>query len=65
MTDQKEQWWRGTCEGRSGIFPANYVQRASEMDATIIPGLRLFNTIFKMHFRNRQKNNNWSGDCGI
>ena len=31
VTDQKDQWWRGTSEGRTGIFPANYVQKASEM----------------------------------
>lgn len=29
VTDQREQWWRGTCGGRNGIFPANYVQKAS------------------------------------
>uniref|UniRef100_A0A914LH46 Intersectin-1 n=1 Tax=Meloidogyne incognita TaxID=6306 RepID=A0A914LH46_MELIC len=28
VIDQREQWWRGTCEGRTGIFPANYVQKA-------------------------------------
>jgi hypothetical protein len=31
VLDQKDQWWRGTCEGRTGIFPANYVQKATEI----------------------------------
>ncbi|KAL3108428.1 hypothetical protein niasHT_015350 [Heterodera trifolii] len=31
VTDQRDQWWRGTCDGKSGIFPANYVQKAGEI----------------------------------
>ncbi|KAI6175845.1 BMA-ITSN-1, isoform a [Aphelenchoides bicaudatus] len=29
VTDTKDEWWTGTVDGRSGIFPANYVQKSS------------------------------------
>lgn len=29
LPETKDEWWHGSVEGRSGIFPANYVQRAS------------------------------------
>uniref|UniRef100_A0A914IB65 Intersectin-1 n=1 Tax=Globodera rostochiensis TaxID=31243 RepID=A0A914IB65_GLORO len=34
VTDQRDQWWRGTCDGKSGIFPANYVQREGGNSST-------------------------------
>uniref|UniRef100_A0A915PTZ4 Uncharacterized protein n=1 Tax=Setaria digitata TaxID=48799 RepID=A0A915PTZ4_9BILA len=27
VTETVNEWWKGTCNGRSGIFPANYVQK--------------------------------------
>lgn len=29
VTESKDEWWHGTVDGRTGIFPANYVQKAS------------------------------------
>lgn len=29
VNETKDDWWHGTVDGRSGIFPGNYVQRAS------------------------------------
>jgi hypothetical protein len=29
VTENKDDWWHGTVDGKSGIFPGNYVQRAS------------------------------------
>lgn len=29
VTETKDDWWHGTVDGRNGIFPGNYVQRAS------------------------------------
>uniref|UniRef100_A0A183CDS0 Intersectin-1 n=1 Tax=Globodera pallida TaxID=36090 RepID=A0A183CDS0_GLOPA len=34
VTDQRDQWWRGTCDGKNGIFPANYVQREGGNSST-------------------------------
>ncbi|MFH4980836.1 hypothetical protein AB6A40_007545 [Gnathostoma spinigerum] len=27
VTESVNDWWKGTCDGKSGIFPANYVQK--------------------------------------
>ncbi|VDM07939.1 unnamed protein product [Wuchereria bancrofti] len=27
VTEAINEWWKGTCNGRTGIFPANYVQK--------------------------------------
>ncbi|KAL6740707.1 hypothetical protein Aduo_014038 [Ancylostoma duodenale] len=27
VLERKDDWWRGRCNGREGIFPANYVQK--------------------------------------
>ncbi|OZC07366.1 hypothetical protein X798_05594 [Onchocerca flexuosa] len=27
VTETINEWWKGTCNGRTGIFPANYVQK--------------------------------------
>ncbi|VDN42134.1 unnamed protein product [Gongylonema pulchrum] len=27
VTEAVNEWWKGTCNGRTGIFPANYVQK--------------------------------------
>lgn len=32
VTEAVDDWWKGTCNGRSGIFPANYVQRFPDAD---------------------------------
>ncbi|KAI1733270.1 variant SH3 domain-containing protein [Ditylenchus destructor] len=29
VIEAKDEWWKGTCNGKTGIFPANYVQKAS------------------------------------
>ncbi|VDM43764.1 unnamed protein product [Toxocara canis] len=37
VTETSDDWWRGTCEGRSGIFPANYVQKCPSAEADAVP----------------------------
>lgn len=32
-----DDWWKGTCNGRTGIFPANYVQRCPSYNAVSGP----------------------------
>lgn len=27
VTETKDAWWKGTLSGKTGIFPANYVQK--------------------------------------
>lgn len=27
VTETINEWWKGTCNGRTGIFPENYVQK--------------------------------------
>jgi len=27
------EWWTGVCNGRRGVFPANYVQKLSDEEA--------------------------------
>lgn len=34
VTETVDDWWRGTCDGRTGIFPANYVQKCPEPEVT-------------------------------
>uniref|UniRef100_A0A914S4M6 SH3 domain-containing protein n=1 Tax=Parascaris equorum TaxID=6256 RepID=A0A914S4M6_PAREQ len=38
VTEANDDWWRGTCGGRSGIFPANYVQMCPKTEAVTAPG---------------------------
>uniref|UniRef100_A0A158P7B9 SH3 domain-containing protein n=1 Tax=Angiostrongylus cantonensis TaxID=6313 RepID=A0A158P7B9_ANGCA len=33
----KDDWWRGRCNGREGIFPANYVQKCDTPTGATIP----------------------------
>uniref|UniRef100_F1KQL1 Intersectin-1 n=1 Tax=Ascaris suum TaxID=6253 RepID=F1KQL1_ASCSU len=37
VTEASDDWWRGTCGGRSGIFPANYVQKCPKTEAVTAP----------------------------
>uniref|UniRef100_A0A914ZW24 Intersectin-1 n=1 Tax=Parascaris univalens TaxID=6257 RepID=A0A914ZW24_PARUN len=37
VTEANDDWWRGTCGGRSGIFPANYVQMCPKTEAVTAP----------------------------
>ncbi|TMS38368.1 hypothetical protein L596_005109 [Steinernema carpocapsae] len=30
VTENSDDWWKGSCHGRTGTFPANYVQRETE-----------------------------------
>lgn len=31
--EAKDEWWKGTCNKKKGIFPANYVQKASALNS--------------------------------
>ncbi|CAD5221169.1 unnamed protein product [Bursaphelenchus okinawaensis] len=33
VTELEGEWWKGTVDGRSGIFPANYVEKAQSVPA--------------------------------
>ncbi|CAD5227122.1 unnamed protein product [Bursaphelenchus xylophilus] len=33
VTEQEGEWWKGTANGRTGIFPANYVEKADSAPA--------------------------------
>ncbi|KAK6054761.1 SH3 domain protein [Cooperia oncophora] len=37
VLEQNDDWWRGRCNGREGIFPANYVQKCETPTAASIP----------------------------
>uniref|UniRef100_A0A0N5AWI9 Intersectin-1 n=1 Tax=Syphacia muris TaxID=451379 RepID=A0A0N5AWI9_9BILA len=32
VTETVDDWWKGTCGGRTGIFPANYVQKCPDVE---------------------------------
>ncbi|KJH47369.1 SH3 domain protein [Dictyocaulus viviparus] len=32
VLERKDDWWRGRCNGREGIFPANYVEKCETSD---------------------------------
>lgn len=34
VTEARDEWWKGTCNGKAGIFPANYVQKTSSATET-------------------------------
>lgn len=36
VTESINEWWKGTCNGRSGIFPANYVQKCSPLSGDVL-----------------------------
>lgn len=68
VIDQRDQWWRGTCEGRTGIFPANYVQKVKENGVTEQPqsGRSLddskSNHYIDSHYPISRKANDWKGN---
>uniref|UniRef100_A0A0R3RTX3 Intersectin-1 n=1 Tax=Elaeophora elaphi TaxID=1147741 RepID=A0A0R3RTX3_9BILA len=35
VTEAVNEWWKGTCNGRTGIFPANYVQKCPSSSGDI------------------------------
>uniref|UniRef100_A0A1I7VHU6 Intersectin-1 n=1 Tax=Loa loa TaxID=7209 RepID=A0A1I7VHU6_LOALO len=35
VTEAINEWWKGTCNGRAGIFPANYVQKCPPLSGSI------------------------------
>ncbi|KAJ1352847.1 Intersectin 1 (SH3 domain protein) [Parelaphostrongylus tenuis] len=37
VLERKDDWWRGRCNGREGIFPANYVQKCDTPSGVTIP----------------------------
>ncbi|RCN33293.1 SH3 domain protein [Ancylostoma caninum] len=37
VLERKDDWWRGRCNGREGIFPANYVQKCETPTGATIP----------------------------
>ncbi|KAK6748800.1 hypothetical protein RB195_001432 [Necator americanus] len=37
VLERKDDWWRGRCNGREGIFPANYVQKCETPSGATIP----------------------------
>ncbi|KHJ94369.1 SH3 domain protein [Oesophagostomum dentatum] len=39
VLERKDDWWRGRCNGREGIFPANYVQKCETPTGATIPVL--------------------------
>lgn len=41
VTETSGEWWKGTCNGRSGIFPANYVQKCPTVGASPDGGMSL------------------------
>ncbi|CAG9540234.1 unnamed protein product [Cercopithifilaria johnstoni] len=36
VTEAINEWWKGTCNGRAGIFPANYVQKCPSSSADVL-----------------------------
>ncbi len=42
VLEAKDEWWKGTCNGKTGIFPANYVQKAEASVPVVSAGGMLF-----------------------
>ncbi|WKY06029.1 hypothetical protein Q1695_006322 [Nippostrongylus brasiliensis] len=37
VLERNDDWWKGRCRGREGIFPANYVQKCETPTGVVIP----------------------------
>ncbi|VDO29726.1 unnamed protein product [Heligmosomoides polygyrus] len=37
VLERNDDWWRGRCNGREGIFPANYVQKCETPTGVSLP----------------------------